>query len=119
MVSPTPASLALCTHSVVCLSRAAADKDAGSFREYYAEMPWLSLVSVGRGHTFFMFGGGRCVCVCLNRLVFVVAWLPPSSPLFVSIGRQPFEDRARKGAVSGKFKVQGIPTLVWLNPDGR
>ena len=72
----------------------------------------------GQGsHVFHVWG--RKVCVCLNRLVFVVAWLPPSSPLFVSIGRQPFEDRARKGAVSGKFKVQGIPTLVWLNPDGR
>lgn len=30
----------------------------------------------------------------------------------------PFEDRARKGELAGKFGVNGIPTLVVLDRDG-
>eukprot|EP01062_Namystynia_karyoxenos_P025418 TRINITY_DN19_c0_g1_i2.p1 TRINITY_DN19_c0_g1~~TRINITY_DN19_c0_g1_i2.p1 ORF type:complete len:457 (+),score=186.82 TRINITY_DN19_c0_g1_i2:96-1373(+) len=31
----------------------------------------------------------------------------------------PFEDRQRKGELSARFKVQGIPTLVVVAPDGK
>ena len=30
----------------------------------------------------------------------------------------PFSERAKKNALSEKYKVNGIPTLVFLNPDG-
>lgn len=33
--------------------------------------------------------------------------------------RLPYEDRDRKGKLSTKFKVQGIPTLVFLDQDGK
>jgi len=52
---------------------ASSDKDAASFDEYYAEMPWLAL---------------------------------------------PYANRDAKEALSKKFKVQGIPTLVILDSDG-
>lgn len=50
------------------------DRDEASFKEYFAEQPWLAL---------------------------------------------PFEDRETKDKLSKKFKVQGIPSLVILDSDGK
>merc|ERR1712057_35189 len=53
---------------------ASSDKDEASFKEYFAEMPWLAL---------------------------------------------PYSDRQAKDALSKKFKVQGIPTLVFVDKEGK
>merc|ERR1712225_45567 len=53
---------------------ASSDKDEASFKEYFAEMPWLAL---------------------------------------------PYSDRQTKDALSKKFKVQGIPTLVFVDKEGK
>jgi hypothetical protein len=111
-----------------CAGRA--DKGDSEFREYYAEMPWLALVRV---HDSCREGG--CMdappfpCRCFPRRTSP----PPHTHTRAFFARarlachlrltppavQPFSDRARKGTLSSKFKVNGIPTLVWLNPDGR
>lgn len=49
------------------------DRDDDSFKEYFADMPWLAL---------------------------------------------PFDERERKGSLSKKFKVNGIPALIVLDSDG-